>query len=72
MRLPWKRDAVLAQTMPVSLKKLELEAAKQILSEVFQVRPGDVEEMIQKRLEEKIWPEGHENGPFPAMFCLGE
>ncbi|NPV61533.1 MAG: hypothetical protein HPY61_02705 [Methanotrichaceae archaeon] len=32
---------------------LELEAAKEILSEIFGARPGDVEEMIERRLAEQ-------------------
>jgi hypothetical protein len=32
---------------------MELERAKEILSEVFHARPSEVEEMIQSRLEEK-------------------
>ena len=38
--------------MAVSGKALELETAKEILAEVFGTRPGEVEEMIQRRLEE--------------------
>jgi hypothetical protein len=72
MRLPWEREAILTQPKPVSTKQLELEAAKQILSEIFQIRPADVEEMIQQRLEEKSWPDGREDGLWPATFCLGE
>jgi hypothetical protein len=37
----------------VDLNVLELQTAKEILAEVFHTRPADVEEMIQKRLEEK-------------------
>jgi hypothetical protein len=32
---------------------LELQTAKDILSEIFHARPGEVEEMIQNRLEVK-------------------
>jgi hypothetical protein len=32
---------------------LELQTAKEILAEIFHARPGEVEEMIQNRLEEK-------------------
>jgi hypothetical protein len=32
---------------------LELEAAKEILAEIFRARPGEVEEMIRQRLEER-------------------
>jgi hypothetical protein len=58
---------------------LELETAKEILAEVFHTRPGDVEEMIQRRLEERswiekreIWPEEREEVSWPATFQLGE
>ena len=70
MRLPWEREVI--QPRPVSAKQLELDAAKQILSEVFQIRPADVEDMIQRWLEERIWPEGRKDGLWPAMFFLGE
>jgi hypothetical protein len=43
-----------------------------ILAEIFRVRPADVEDMIQRRLEERIRPEGREDGLWPATFCLGE
>jgi hypothetical protein len=52
-------------------KVLELQTAKEILAEVFHARPGEVEEMIQRRLEES-GPEGHEERRWPATFCLGE
>jgi hypothetical protein len=32
-----------------------LETAKEILEEVFHARSSDVEDMIQRRLEEKSW-----------------
>lgn len=68
MMLPWKREAIIAPRRPVSTKKLEFEAAKHILSEVFHLRPGDIEQMIPQRLEEKIWLEGREDGLWPGMF----
>ena len=34
------------------VRAMELETAKEILAEVFHARPGEVEEMIQRRLEE--------------------
>jgi hypothetical protein len=72
MRLPWEREAILTQPRPVGTKQLELEAAKQILSEVFHLRPADVEDMIKWRLEEKSCPDGRRDGLWPATFCLGE
>ena len=49
----------------------ELKTAKEILAEVFGARPGEVEEMIQRRLEENE-PVEREEGLWPATFCLGE
>jgi hypothetical protein len=63
----------------VSPKVLELRTAKEILAEVFHARPADVEEMIQRRLEERslpeetdIWQEESEEKLWPAAFCVGE
>jgi|GEM_PF-4698132 len=49
------------------------------LAEVFQTRPGEVEEMIQRRLEERDgmedmenWQEESEEKLWPATFCVGE
>jgi hypothetical protein len=72
MRLPWKQKARQINSRPVSTKALELETAKEILSEVFHARPADVEEMIQMRLEERSCLDRHEDGLWPATFCLGE
>jgi hypothetical protein len=58
------------------LRLLELETAKQILEEVFHARPTDVEDMIQRRLEEesrnagRSWHE--EDGLWPQEFCAGD
>ena len=41
----------------VNPRLLELQTAKQILEEIFHARPSDVEDMIQRRLEEKSWRE---------------
>ena len=51
---------------------MELKAAREILSEVFHARPADVEEMIQRRLEESNCHEERKDGLWPAEFCLGE
>jgi hypothetical protein len=69
MRLPWEREAILTNPRPVSAKAQELEAAKEILEEIFRVRPADVEDMIQRKLETRSWPEGREDGLWPATFC---
>ena len=41
---------------------MDLETAKEILAEVFGTRPGEVEEMIERRLEEKSWAESVKKG----------
>jgi hypothetical protein len=71
MRLSWRKKARLIEPRPmVGLKVLELQTAKEILAEVFHARPADVEEMIQKRLEEKNCPVKYEEGLWPATFGL--
>ena len=53
MRWPWRRQARPVEPRPmVSTRAQKLETAKGILAEVFHARPGEVEEMIQRRLEE--------------------
>jgi hypothetical protein len=71
MRLPWRKKARLIEPKSmVGLNFQELQTAKEILAEVFHARPADVEEMIQKRLEEKSSPVEYEDVLWPATFCL--
>ncbi len=71
MRWPWKREARLIEPRrAANTKAQELETAKEILAEIFHARPADVEEMIQRRLEERDL-DGQER-LWPATFCLGE
>ena len=73
MRLSWRKEARLIEHRPmIGPKVLELQTAKEILAEVFHARPADVEEMIQRRLEEKNRPVKCEEGLWPATFCLGD
>jgi hypothetical protein len=80
MRWPWRREAKpIEPRLEADLKVIELQTAKEILAEVFGARPGEVEEMIQRRLEEKSWQEEKENWQeesegklWPATFCVGE
>jgi hypothetical protein len=75
MRWPWIREARPIEPRPViNPKVLELQTAKEILAEVFHARPGEVEEMIQMRLEERSWPEEEvrQEELWPRQFCLGE
>ena len=78
MRWPWRQRRAI-EPRPMVSRVMELETAKEILAEVFGARPGEVEEMIQMRLEERSWPEEEETwqkereeGRWPATFCLGE
>ena len=73
MRWPWKQRAKpIEPRRAVSTRAMELETAKEILAEVFHARPGEVEEMIKSRLEERSGPEKRELELWPATFCLGD
>jgi hypothetical protein len=79
MRWPWRRQARRVEPrQAVRIRAQELETAKEILVEVFHARPREVEEMIQRRLEERSWDEEEtwqkerEEGRWPATFSLGE
>ena len=41
---------------------------EEILAEVFNALPGEVEEMIQRRIEERSWTEENELWPVTFMF----
>jgi hypothetical protein len=63
-----------SSVLKVDLRILELQAAKEILAEIFAVKIMDVEEMIQNRYEEAC----HENNSYeeeekwPREFLLEE
>jgi hypothetical protein len=70
MMWPWKRAAKqIEPRRAANISVLELETAKEILAEIFHIRPDDVEEMIQMRLAERDFGEQE---PWPAIFSLGE
>lgn len=68
--------------MPISLlgrentKALELQAAMEILAEVFHIGASEVDEMIQGKMDEKESPlkecQVSETGLWPEMFWVGE
>ena len=71
MMWPWRQKADLRKARRVvNPRVMMLETAKEILAEVFHARPGEVDEMLQRRLEERSWIE--ENELWPSTFCLGE
>jgi hypothetical protein len=54
---------------------MELQAAKEILAEIFDVRNSDVEEMIQNRYEEACYaakPSCEGTEQWPREFMLKE
>jgi len=52
-------------------KAMELEAAKEILAEVFGVRLSEVDEMIRCRFEDDdMGPMASDDGLWPQEFCL--
>jgi hypothetical protein len=77
----WRREArTFEPRRMINPKLMELETAKEILEEIFHVRSSDVDDMIQRRLEEKGWSEESwneeswrdEDGLWPASFGVGE
>ena len=83
MSWPWSQRAKQIEPRSMlSIRAMELQTAKEILAEVFGARPGEVEEMIKSRLEERSWdeekkeknfcPEKREEGRWPATFSVGE
>ena len=73
IRWPQKRSVVALGPLPrVDPKILELQAAKEILAEVFQVRVSDVEEMILSRYDDVRYEENSsEDGElWPTEFQL--
>jgi hypothetical protein len=74
-RVRWlqKRSAVaLLPSSPIDPKILELQAAKEILAEVFQVRVSEVDEMILNRYDNVRYEENSsEDGEmWPREFQL--
>jgi hypothetical protein len=65
------RQLVRFQKKAMSQKAMELEAAKEILAEVFKVRLSEVDDMIRCRFEaEDMVSVGSEDGLWPQDFCL--
>ena len=65
------RAATAEPLRPIDPRRAELQAAKEILAEIFRVRAGEVEEMIRSRMaEERVLPEG--GMMWPERFWVGE
>jgi hypothetical protein len=61
LRWPPIRRQPIITPVRVNPSVLELEAAKEILSEIFGAKPGEVEEMIRQRLADR-------SGIYPPNF----
>ncbi len=72
-QLIWPEKSLMRHSIPqVDMAALELEAAKEILAEVFKVRISEVDEMILSRFEEAHSQEAssEEKGLWPQEFRL--
>lgn len=56
----------------VNPKVLELQAAKEILAEVFGMKISEVEEMLRQRSEEEAPSCKGDGALWPESFCLAE
>jgi hypothetical protein len=75
IKLSWRQEAKTFEPRQIiNPRLLELETAKQILEEVFHARPSDVEDMIQRRLEENNLSSDTrpEDVQWPQEFCLSK
>lgn len=76
IRWPQKKPVVghSSSAPRLDLRILELQAAKEILAEIFGVRISDVEEMIQNRYEEVRWEANRyeDTEQWPREFLLRE
>ena len=77
-RIRWPQKKVVighsSSALRVDLRVLELQAAKEILAEIFGVRISDVEEMIQNRYDEVRCEANsyEETEKWPREFLLGK
>jgi len=75
-RIRWPQKKLVvghsSTTPKADLRVLELQAAKEILAEVFGVRTSDVDEMIQNRYDEGCYvkPDYEETEQWPREFML--
>jgi CBS-domain-containing membrane protein len=76
IRWPQKRSVTRhSSSAPrVDLRVLELQAAKEILAEVFRIRVSDVEEMLQNRYDKICYARQayEETEQWPREFKLNE
>jgi len=75
IRWPQKRAVIGHSSVTLSkveLRVLELQAAKEVLAEIFGVRISDVEEMIQNRYDEICYAKSdyEETEQWPREFML--
>jgi hypothetical protein len=72
-KLIWPQKGLLRNSISgADMAAMELEAAKEILAEVFRVRVSEVDEMISRRFEEALIQEAcpEEDRLWPQEFRL--
>jgi len=72
MRLPWERKAIFTQPTGGQHQATRTGSSQGDPSRDLPCPAADVEDMIQRKLEMRSWPEGREDRLWPAVFCLGE
>jgi hypothetical protein len=76
IKLSWRNESKgIEPRRMINPRLLELEAAKEILREVFHARPSDMEDMIYRRLEENNWHQEsrqEEEKLWPASFGVSD
>jgi hypothetical protein len=73
-KIRWPQKKLVVRHSPstpkVDLRTQELQAAKEILAEIFGVRISDVEEMLQNRYDEISYAKTEETEQWPREFML--
>jgi hypothetical protein len=76
LRLLKRRHRADGRRKNINPRLLELQVALEILAEIFQARPADIENMIQGRIGESGWAVDQAHSPdeglWPATFRLGD
>lgn len=71
-RRPFSKRAELYGSgfVPIDPRTQQLQEAKEILAEIFEVDTSEVEEMIRRRMEERTWRHSEEEELWPEMLWV--
>ncbi len=71
-RWPFSKRAELYGSgfVPTDPRTQQLQEAKEILAEIFEVDISEVEEMIRRRMEERTWRHNAEEELWPEMLWI--